>query len=161
MLCEFDARLDMQSENGCMPVHSAASEGSGRCLDTIRTFHELGQDLQARNKFGHTAVHYAATKGHVDCLHLLAELGADIQACCNHEESPAHYAAKNGKQDFLEALHGLGCDLKVTNKSKETASHLAGADRAQECAAAHDVDVRPCFHAQRCNYAAARRLIPC
>src|SRR5260370_20614853 len=61
--------------NGCMPLYLAAGEGR---LDVVRYLLDEGADVNAREKFGDTALNETAYYGHISVIKELLFRGADI-----------------------------------------------------------------------------------
>lgn len=59
------------------PFVQAAERGE---LALVKSMLEKGVDVNARNKYGQTALILAAARGHFDVVKLLLEKGADLRA---------------------------------------------------------------------------------
>ena len=55
--------------------------------------------LNARNKDGLTAIHFAAYKGHYKILQELQRLGADVKALTPSDQNALHLAAQGDKTE--------------------------------------------------------------
>ena len=73
-------------------------------VDNLRELIEAGEDKNAKDEEGRTALHFAAGYGEDDCVKLLLEKGADINACDNNKNSPLHYAAGYGIVSCVQLL---------------------------------------------------------
>jgi len=80
-----------------------------------------GADVDAKNNYGWTALHYAAAYGHADVVELLLEAGADIKAKNNSGGTALHYAAAYGHADVVELLVSAGANVNAQDKDGWTA----------------------------------------
>ena len=69
-----------------------------------------GLDLDARDRWGLTALHYASRHGHARIVERLLDAGADIQAADQYGFTPLHEAAEKGHLDVATALVDHGAD---------------------------------------------------
>lgn len=66
-------------------------------------------DLKARNAYGMTPLHIAATGGDVALVKLLLEHGADVHAHSNTGATPLYYATRGGgRQEVIALLRTYG-----------------------------------------------------
>lgn len=77
----------------------------------MKVLHQLGTNLNARDKHGWTAIKIAVDKGHIDCLKVLHELGVNINATT--DTHGLTLAAAKGQIDCMRALHKLGANLNA------------------------------------------------
>eukprot|EP00656_Telonema_subtile_P024895 TRINITY_DN27050_c0_g1_i2.p1 TRINITY_DN27050_c0_g1~~TRINITY_DN27050_c0_g1_i2.p1 ORF type:complete len:472 (-),score=73.93 TRINITY_DN27050_c0_g1_i2:89-1504(-) len=84
-----------------------------------------GVDLTAADKAGRTEAHWAAWRGHVDCLTVLHEAGADLSACDADGLTPAHMAGLGGHADCIMVLEKFGADVTQASNDGKTPLHLA------------------------------------
>lgn len=93
------------------PLMMAAAGGDERMLQLLLT---SGSDVDARDVFGDTALHYALREGRLSSARLLLEHGADINAQ-NHNGTTAltlEYARRTNRDFFRELLErGADPDL--------------------------------------------------
>jgi ankyrin repeat protein len=73
-------------------------------VEIARLLLQNGADVNARNNYGSTLLHYAVSYGHVDTLHLLVENGADLEALNNRGSRALHWAARFGYLPFIQEL---------------------------------------------------------
>lgn len=75
-----------------------------------------GADVNAENKNGMTAAHYAAIHGNIEVLKLLGQSGADMNHGDVKAETPAHKVAKDEQSnDILKELAKYNADFDQTN----------------------------------------------
>ena len=132
-LCKAGAKLDVVVRDGCTGIWIAAENGHNKCVDILlkygadanvistdtkstplmiaakngnpQTIQSLINvcDKEAKNKFGITALGYAAMNGQSDCLKLFLKAGADPLVRDNDNEQPLDYAIK-GNFDKCTAI---------------------------------------------------------
>ncbi|BFY96992.1 hypothetical protein BsWGS_00032 [Bradybaena similaris] len=82
-------------------------------------------DLNTANKHGETAVHMAASGGHVEVLKFLINKGVDISIKDKQGDSAVYWAARQGHTEIIKCLVEAGVSINTQNKSGETALHVA------------------------------------
>lgn len=83
-----------------------------------------GIDVQAKDKDGFTAMHWAAWSGMPYCTLLLAEAGLDINAQEGNGYTPLMLAAMRGNNEVVKMLLTLGADTKQVNLTGQTALEM-------------------------------------
>jgi hypothetical protein len=75
----------------------------------------------------HTALHWAAAKGHIAAVaFLLRQEGADVNVRNACDSTPLHTAAANGQDEVVRALlQQIDCDRNAVNEDNVTAWYLA------------------------------------
>ena len=118
-LYEKGAEKDAMNIDMRTPLHSEQGH-----LVTIEFLLSKGADVEARDKYGWTPLHYAMTKGKKTVAeHLLAK-GAREDARENLEMTPLHLAALNGNGEVVEILI-TNTSLDVTDHENNTPLHYA------------------------------------
>ncbi len=82
-------------------------------------------DLQAKDKNGFTALHWAAWSGLTECCTLLINAGLDMNQPEDNGYTPVMLAALRGNDELVSNLIALGADVSLTNKKGETAKDIA------------------------------------
>lgn len=105
----------------------AAIEGD---LATIDARIEAGGDVDAKDKYGQTALMLAAVRGHEGIVRRLIEAGADLDVTAKWGLSAAMLAVVNHRPVIVEALAKAGADLSLRGKGEggfygKTAAELA------------------------------------
>ncbi len=118
---KIDVELRNQADES--PLMMAAFRGR---LDTAKALIAKGADV---NKPGWTPLHYAATNGHVELIHLLLEEHAFIDAESPTKTTPLMMAASYGNPQAVKLLLEEGADPLAKNNQGLTA--LDFAQRAQ------------------------------
>ncbi|XP_066292946.1 ankyrin homolog [Branchiostoma lanceolatum] len=100
---------------------STRTEGS-RC-DAITLLLDGGADIDARDCFDYTPLHYAALEGNNNAILLLLDRGADLS---NEYGQPVlHKAALGGHNDTVNLLLDHGVDIAAEDDVGGTALHIA------------------------------------
>lgn len=80
-----------------------------------------GADLNARDMWGETPLHYAAMNGYTASINTLLEAGADVNAKEGFiGNTPLHNAASCGHEEICKSLIRAGADVTARNKYGET-----------------------------------------
>ncbi|KAL8602300.1 hypothetical protein ACOMHN_022813 [Nucella lapillus] len=116
-----------KAETGTMAALFRASEEGN--LDNLKELTD-SVDLSTVNKHGETAVHMAASGGHVDVLKFLQDKGVDInmkdkQGDTAQGDTAVYWAARQGHLEAIQCLQEAGLPMDSQNKSGETALHVA------------------------------------
>ena len=82
-------------------------------------------DVNARDCFGWTALHWAARFGLAETVNVLIEKGAAINGTDKDDSTPLHWAAAWGTAEVVIALIDAGADTTVRTKYGDTARELA------------------------------------
>lgn len=84
-------------------------------------------NVNARDYFKRTCLHYAAAKGHQDILLLSIIYNADVNAVDNDKNTPLHLACLNGHENCVKALmySTSQTELNIGNNFGDTPLHLA------------------------------------
>lgn len=112
-------KAEQRSSADESPLMLAALKGH---LDIVRRLIELDADV---NKPGWTALHYAATHGHLAVMNLLLEHYAFIDAQAPNGNTPLMMAAYYGTPEAVKLLIEAGADLRLRNRAGQTALDLA------------------------------------
>jgi len=82
--------------------------------------------MEAKDRYGWTALHYAAVCGHLELVRLLCDRGADIEVRYDSEYRPLHVAAYHGHISIVkELIEVRNAEINARNNSGETALWLA------------------------------------
>ena len=93
------------------PLSAAASGGHKRFVELLIA---NGADVTAKNEYGRTPLHNAAT---MEIAELLIANGADINAKINNGSSPLLAAAMKGHKEVAELLISKGADVNAKSES--------------------------------------------
>ena len=103
------------------PIHVAARVGD---LAGVQAELDKGVDVNVKDRFGFTPLHFAATK---EIAELLINEGADVNAK-DKGWTPLYHAAWRGHKEVAELLIAKGADVNMKDVEGVTPLHLA-ADR--------------------------------
>jgi ankyrin repeat protein len=102
-------------------------------LDEVRALIQAGEDVNAPEADGTSALLWAAYEAHPDLVKLLIEAGADPNAANRFGMTPLLQASRYGDVATIQVLLDAGADIHVTHPSGETA--LMAAARSGSVAA--------------------------
>jgi len=100
--------------------------------DVIRNFKGQTRYLNARNKFGYTALQSAIRYGYKKIIVLLVELGADPEAVDADGRSALHHAALSNELGAAKLLISKGADIHKKDPYRYTPLHLAAREGNEE-----------------------------
>ena len=117
---------------GDVPIIEAARSQDA---ETVRTLIAEGVDVNARQRDGATALHWAAYRDDLDLANVLIEAGADINAANELGATPLWLAAANGSAAMVKRLLDAGANsnaaLTIGETPVMTASRTGNADAAR------------------------------
>ncbi|XP_049526672.1 ankyrin repeat domain-containing protein 12-like isoform X1 [Dermacentor silvarum] len=140
-LIELGVDVSVRDQDGRPPLLWAASvetrpsktycpSGSS---DAILALVNAGADVAATDKDGLTALHCAASRGHVDCLETLVSLcGADVDAVDSNGCSALFYAVTLGHADCTQLLLKYGAAPNRQDHKGRTPAHCGAAKGQME-----------------------------
>ncbi|KAM7289939.1 uncharacterized protein ISCGN_030067 [Ixodes scapularis] len=112
------------------PSKTYCSSGSS---DAILALVNAGADVSATDKDGLTALHCAASRGHVDCLETLISLcGAEVDAVDSNGCSALFYAVTLGHADCTQLLLKYGAMANRQDHKGRTPAHCGAAKGQSE-----------------------------
>lgn len=85
-------------------------------------------EVSARDWYGNTALHIAASRNQVWAVQSLLAAGADADAANNCGDTPLHVAARNGHQDIVRALMAKKANQGIQNCYGKSALAVAQAE---------------------------------
>lgn len=107
------------------PVADAARRGD---LDEVRRLIAAGEDVNAAQGDGMTALHWAAMRGDTELAAIVLENGADHAAGTRHGDHTAlHVAARSAQSAVAAALLEAGADASALTTTGATPLHFAAA----------------------------------
>ena len=102
----------------------AAADGD---IETMAAMLAEGQDINARDAFGDTALHFAAAAGQMDAIRWLVDRGALPMFRGDTIHTPLFWAAYHGQEEACRYLLKKGCRLKDKDAYGDTPLHYAAA----------------------------------
>ena len=76
--------------------------------ESLKNLIEKGADVNAKNKYEQTTLHYAAREGHTEIVEFLIEKGADVNAKDKYGWTPLRLAAENDHTEIVKSLLANG-----------------------------------------------------
>ena len=95
-------------------IHDAVDKGNA---EAIKQHLAAGTDVNAKNEWGGTPLHFAATK---EMVELLIAKGADVNAKNKYGSTPLHRAASGGHKEIAEILIAKGADVNAKAEGGKT-----------------------------------------
>ncbi len=88
---------------------------------------ESGVDVNSvdKDKYGNTALHYAAYKNKTEIVKLLLSKGANVNAVSINKETPLHLACFYGNKEVIELLLAAGANVNAVRIDGWTPLHVA------------------------------------
>ncbi|MBL7185843.1 MAG: ankyrin repeat domain-containing protein [Phycisphaerae bacterium] len=83
---------------------------TGKVAD-VKSLISRGVDVNAKNAWSQTALHYAASNGHKEIVKVLLAHGADVNAGNHFNLTPARLAMEAGHIEIVELLISKGADV--------------------------------------------------
>ena len=77
-----------------------------------------GADVNAKNYYQQTPLHYAVSSGHAGAAKVLLDNGADVNAKDNLQRTPLHLATKNEDVDAAKILLYNGANIDTLKDNK-------------------------------------------
>ena len=96
-------------EEGWTPLHIAAVRGKDEVLRWLLDRSEI-VDIESKNVYRHTPLHWAAKNGQTIALHTLAKYGADVNRNDHNGWAPIMVAALESHAETVKELIVLGVD---------------------------------------------------
>jgi hypothetical protein len=107
--------VDERSPTGYTPLMLAAKQGN---ISMMKLLLDHGADKNARNKYGDSAIHWAADALKFEAVEVLIQSGANLSFENERAIRPPHF-------DLLELMMKHGANVNATSDSPYTALHLA------------------------------------
>lgn len=124
-VASIDERENDIEEN--TPLLVAASVGNQKMVELLV---HAGAEVDAKNNFGHTAMHYAIAWRDFDMIRTLIDALANVNDTSKVKmgQSALHLAFESNDPAFVEYLLSRGADVNVKNKKGVTPLQLLGVD---------------------------------
>jgi cytohesin len=104
-------------------ARNRAAEGSE--IERIRTLVAAGVDVNVKQRFGYTPLHYAVWDGNRNMVGLLIDKGAAINAATWLGDTPLHSASERHRNDIAEFLISKGTNVNAKGNYGRTPLHHA------------------------------------
>ena len=114
----------IQTSSG-QSLFEAASQGDIELVLKLTTRDEARRDINERDDKGRSALHGAASGGHLDVVNLLLQYSAYVNIRDNEGQTALYPAATLDYIEIIEALLNAGIDSGLKNDSGRTAQDIA------------------------------------
>ncbi|WP_264707971.1 ankyrin repeat domain-containing protein [Wolbachia endosymbiont (group B) of Agriphila straminella] len=96
-------------------------------LNKVKSLISRNANVNTRDKYSWTPLHWAAYKGHLEVAEFLVKKGADINAADKgpYGKKSIHVAAENNSKDIIEFFLSKGVSINDTDKQGYTPLHYA------------------------------------
>lgn len=119
---------------------AAADRGN---IEAVRSALARGENVDAADRDGWTALLFAAVSGHVGVVEHLIQAGATVDARAKDGATPLMGAALTGRDEVVKVLLAAGADPKLANAAGATALAMARAKRHKNVVAVLGRVTRP------------------
>ncbi|MBN3318556.1 PSD10 ATPase, partial [Atractosteus spatula] len=116
------AQLNSVNQNGCTPLHYAASKDR---YEIALMLLENGADPNATDKLESTPLHRASAKGNFQLIQLLLKQSASTNIQDSEGNTPLHLACDEERVEVAKMLVEHGASIYIENKEKKTPLQLA------------------------------------
>jgi ankyrin repeat protein len=96
-------------------------------IDPIKMLLSNGANVNAKDKFGWTPLHFATAQGSEELAKFLITAGGNINAKDTAGDTPLHQAADLGKDTLVRLFATNGADVNIKRKDGSTPLHVAAA----------------------------------
>ncbi len=103
-------------------MHELARNGR---VDSIEKLILRGEELDARDERGCTALHFAVVAKQREAVAVLVGNGADVNSHNKRGDTPLHMAVANRDHALVQYLIKKGADVETTNEGGTTLMHVA------------------------------------
>ncbi|HAY77649.1 MAG TPA: hypothetical protein DCY33_07375 [Gemmatimonadetes bacterium] len=113
------------------PVADAAMRGE---VDHVRELLRSGEDVNAAQGDGMTALHWAAESGNAELASMVIYAGANVSAVTRlGDYTPLHIASRSGRHTVVSVLLDAGADVNaITSTGSVTSLHFGAASGSVE-----------------------------
>ena len=113
--CAMTQKLESPTANApVISIRQAAWDGN---INAVKQHLAAGVDVNGKDYYGETALHYAVDKGHKEIVELLIANGADVNAKLMYGTTPLDSAYKKQIRDLLRKHGGkTGEELETEEK---------------------------------------------
>ncbi|MCB1086031.1 MAG: ankyrin repeat domain-containing protein [Verrucomicrobiae bacterium] len=115
----------LEEKQYSMDVNGLLLAAEAGDLDAIKLFREAGQDVNAADEAGDTALMRAAAGGRIGLAEVLLDAGGDPRAKNSKGRTPLMFAAEKGRAEVVKTLLSRGADVAAADSEGWTALRLA------------------------------------
>jgi ankyrin repeat protein len=146
-LLEHKADVNALDGGGWTPLHKASQcwwKGDPEIVRLVRLLLDNDANVEVQDKHENTALHFAASEGHLEVTRMLLEFKAEVNSRNRDRSTPLLIASSKGNLDISRLLLTRGADPFVHDNNGSTPLHLATIGRHFEVARSlleHKADV--------------------
>jgi ankyrin repeat protein len=111
---DYGVNVDAAASDGTRPIHACVKGGSTKTLKALLPA-DIPVDVQATDRKGSNALHYAAMHGRSKMIGLLCDAGVDREASNNDGDTPLHEACYQPSVEVVTELLKAGADPTAWN----------------------------------------------
>jgi serine/threonine-protein phosphatase 6 regulatory ankyrin repeat subunit B len=115
----------------CDTMHDATVINHPNCLK--RLLEQGPLNVNDRDVYGCTRLHYASRFGCVECINILLDNDADINEKSDQGFTALHYASESGDNERIRILINRGAHINEKRHNGWTALHLATYHNFTDC----------------------------
>ena len=110
-------------DSGWTALHYCAKYGD---YESIKSFADVGIDINLKTNDGKTILHIAALYGHLNlCKTLTDKHNFDVNTTSNARWTALHYSARNGSYELVNFFAYMGTDIYLKEDSGWNCLHIA------------------------------------
>ena len=110
-----DAARPIETSTNATQINELMMAAKENQVSVIKTLLETGEEINARDQHGKTALLWAVEKGHTEAVQLLAGNGAEVSVRNRAGDTVLMIAAWRGKQDIIKVLVNHGTEIDARN----------------------------------------------
>ena len=122
---EPGADVDFQSDQGLTRLRPGMLRMGEEYLDIIRLLLDNGANWNSRDNHGNTALHFAASKGHLETARILLKRSVEVDSQNYQGSTPLLVASEHGTPDLVQLFLNYKADVHVCDAYGDTVLHRA------------------------------------
>jgi hypothetical protein len=115
--------MNVKNRRGRKQLHFCAENGFTSSVKRLLSIRNI--NVNVKDDWNETPLHWAAYNGHIEIARLLLQNGAEVNAKSRWDRTPLHFSAFHGHVDILHLLVENGADLDAQSNDGGRALHCA------------------------------------